>query len=273
MDVLLTWVGSHDPGWTNPRTGRREPGPILSLLQSRHFDAVYLLLNISRVDDFARRATEVLRLCERHFPSVRVKQRYVDLVSVTDYRELYRAMNHECQAIIKDEGREDRSYFVFLSPGTPQMQTVWVLLVQSGLLSATMIQTTPPDLLAPGAPAWRTVDLSLPDFPRVVSPGEGARRLGVLEAQRDNLLAENQRLAAELDLLRAGAGAPQDEAEVIPNGFSLREYLAAQERALCVRALRQASGNAAAAARLLGVEPAAFRARAATLRIRERRRR
>lgn len=271
MDVLLTWVGSHDPAWRNHRTGRQEPGPILSLLKSRRFDAVYLLLNISDHDDFAARATAVLRACERYFPTTRVKQRPVDLVSVTDYRELYRAMNHECQAIIKEEGRKDRVYFVFLSPGTPQMQTTWVLLVQSGLLPATMIQTTPPDLLAPGAPPWRTVDLSLPDFPQVVSPGETARRLGMLEAQRDNLLAENQRLSAELALARAGAGAPGGDA--IPDGFSLRDYLAAQERAMYTRAYQQAGGNAAAAARLLGVEPAAFRARAATLGIRPRRRR
>jgi hypothetical protein len=269
MDILLTWVGSHDPTWPNPRTKREELGPILSLLQGRRFDAVYLLLNFSKVDNFAKRATGVLRLAERHFPEVRVKQRPVELVSVTDFRELYRVMNHECQAILKEEGREDRNYFAFLSPGTPQMQTVWVLLVQAGLLPARMVQTTPPDLLAPGAPTWREVDLSLADFPQVVSPGETAQLVGVLEAQRDNLQAENQRLSAEVELLRAGGNVSEEEG--IPKGFQLREYLVAQERAMYVRALQQSGGNASEAARLLGVEPAGFRARAANLQVRERR--
>jgi hypothetical protein len=59
MDVLLTWVGARDPGWDNPRTRARrsgqEPGPILSLLQSRPFDVVYLLYNIpADTDNFSQ---------------------------------------------------------------------------------------------------------------------------------------------------------------------------------------------------------------------------
>jgi len=271
MDVLLTWVGSRDPLWVNPRTGEREPGPILSLLKVRPFDAVYLLLNFSRVEDFPRRATAVLRACELHFPSMKMKQKPVELISVTDYREIFRVTNHVCQKILEEEGREGREYWVYLSPGTPQMQTVWVLLVQSGLLPARMIQTTPPDLLAPGAPPWRQVDLSLPDFPQVVNAGETPRLVGVLQAQNENLQAANRRLEADLGSLRAGAMAPMDQE--IPAGFRLRDYLLAQERALYVRALEQSHGNAADAARLLGVEPAALRARAATLGVRPRRRR
>jgi hypothetical protein len=46
MDVLLTWIGSRDPLWKNPRTGSNEPGPVLSLLARRRFDIVYLLFNL-----------------------------------------------------------------------------------------------------------------------------------------------------------------------------------------------------------------------------------
>lgn len=269
MDVLLTWVGSRDPMWRNPRTGQRQPGPILSLLQHRQFDAVYLLLNFSQVEDFPQRATAVLRACELYFPSIRAKQRPVELISPTDYCEIFRVTNHEVQRILREEGREEREYFVYLSPGTPQMQTIWVLLVQSGLLPARMIQTTPPDLMAPGAPPWREVDLSLPNFPQVVNPGETTRLIGVLEAQNSNLRAEKRRLEAEVELLRSGASRAVDG--VIPPGFRLRDVLAAQERAFFVQALEQAGGNAAGAALLLGIEPAAFRARAVTLGVRPRR--
>ncbi len=271
MDVLLTWVGARDPAWQNPRTGRLEPGPILSLLRSRRFDVVYLLLNLfSPVDDFRRRATAVLRNCERHFPSVRVSQKPVDLVSVTNYREIFHLTSDVVQGILDEEGRDGRRYFVYLSPGTPQMQTVWVLLVQSGLLPAQMIEATPPDLLEPGAPTWREVDLSIQDFPQVVNPGETVRLMSVLQAQNDNLLAENRRLRAEVELLRTG-GALLSEGG-IGEGFRLREYLMAQERVFYVRALEQCKGNASEAARLLGIEPAALRARAVTMGIRRRRR-
>ncbi|MBI3965050.1 MAG: hypothetical protein HY329_05380 [Chloroflexi bacterium] len=271
MDVLLTWVGARDPVWRNPRTGNVEPGPILSLLGSRHFDVVYLLLNLdSRVGDFRQLATGVQRACERQFPSVRVRQIPVDLVSVTDYREVFRVTNHVCQRLLDEQGRAGHSNYVYLSPGTPQMQTVWVLLVQSGLLPARLIEATPPDLLAPGNPPWREVELELEDFPQIVAPGETTRLLGVLRAQNDNLAAENRRLRAELELLRAGA--PARESASLPPDFRLPDYLTAQERALYTQAFEQAGGKAAEAARLLGIDPARFRARAATLGIRSRRR-
>ena len=188
MEILLTWVGSRDPAWDNPRTRQREFGPILALLQSRHFDTVYLLFNLDSAADhdgltFPRRATTVQRWCERNMPSTTIRQQPLNIISVIDYRELYRVTNDTCQRLLMDEGRDGHSYFVFLSPGTPQMQTIWVLLVQSGLLPARMIATTPQDLVAPGYPIWQEVDLSMPSFPQVVSPGETARVLGVLEAQ------------------------------------------------------------------------------------------
>ena len=89
--------------------------------------------------------------------------------------------------------------------------------------------------------------------------------------QNDNLIAENRRLRATVDLFEAGGGSRVDG--VIPEGFQLRTYLAAQERLWYVRALDAAGGVAADAARLLGIDPAAFRARAASLGLRSRRRR
>src|SRR5579864_5477849 len=104
-NVLLTWVGSHDPTGLNPRTRKEEIGPILSLLCERQFDVVYLLLNLySKADDFRERATLVLRVCHRNWPKMRVVQRPLDVISVTDHRELYRVMNDTCQGILRAEG-------------------------------------------------------------------------------------------------------------------------------------------------------------------------
>jgi hypothetical protein len=270
MDVLLTWVGSRDPGWNNPRTKKFEPGPILSLLDARRFDRIHLLFNLfSPVDDFRKRATDLQRVIDRRLKGTTVVQKPVDLVSVIDYIELFRVANDSVQAILGEyRGRNDADFFVYLSPGTPQMQAVWILLVQSGLLPAHMIEGTPPDLLAPGAPRWREVNLSIPNFPQVANPNETARMIGILQAQNDNLLAQNQMLAGENAALKAGANLLGDE---ITESFSLPAYLVAQERALFVRALHEAAGNAAEAARRLGITPAAFRARATTLGVRARR--
>jgi hypothetical protein len=269
MEVLITWVGARDPFWFNSRTNREEPGPILSLLTNRQFGAVYLLLNLdSESDDFRRRATAVLRACQRLFPTVRVRQKPVDLVSVTDYREIYLVTNQVCQEVLQEEGRKDRDYYVYLSPGTPQMQTVWVLLVQSGLLPARMIQATPPDLMPPGEPSWKEVNLDLPEFPQVINPGETVRLVGILQAQNVNLSAENRRLHAELEAIRANIHGEQFP--LLGPEFSLPGYLQSQERVLFTLALERAGGNAAKAARLLGIAAPAFRARAVTLGVRPR---
>jgi hypothetical protein len=271
QEVLLTWVGARDPGWENPRTGQLEFGPVLSLLAARHFDIVYLFFNLeSNTVDFRQKANEVLRLAQKKLPDVEVRHRPVDVVSVIDYRELYRVVNRECQSIQR-ELTEESNLFVYLSPGTPQMQTTWVLLVQSGLLNATMLDTTPREFLCPGIPVWRTVDLTLDDFPKVISPGVERETLGVLEAQLDNLASENIRLQAELDLCRTPG--PTVLADALGEGFSLRGTLREQEAALYRLALLRTDGNGAEAARLLGVEPPAFRARAATLGVRPRLRR
>ena len=81
QNILLTWVGSHDPTGWNPRTKSTELGPILSLLQQREFDAVYLFINVfSGYDDFRKRATEVLLVCRRDRPRMRVSQKPLDII-------------------------------------------------------------------------------------------------------------------------------------------------------------------------------------------------
>jgi hypothetical protein len=270
-NILLTWVGSHDPVGRNQRTKKDEIGPILSLLQQREFDAVYLFVTIfDEFDDFRKRATDVLRICRRDRPRMRVSQKPLDIISVTDHRELYRAMNDTCQEILREEGLAGKQYYALLSPGTPQMATVWVLLVQSGLLPAKMLITTPPDLLPEGQTVrWKEIDLSLPDFPQVVTPGETQRLLGILEAQNDNLRSENLRLRGELELLKSGSGRELDG--LLLEGFSLPEHMVAQERAYYELAMSQADENAAAAARLLGLQAHTFRAGAERLGLRSRR--
>lgn len=270
MDILLTWVGARDP--FRERTGNT-PGPILSLLAAKRFDAMYLLCN-PREDvkpSFYARATEVTRYCQLHFHHITVRQKPIDLVSVTDHREIFHATNQICQQIIEEEGSENRRFFIFLSPGTPQMQTVWVLLVRSGLLDATMLEATPPELVSPGGQIWREVDLSFTDLPTIVSPGKLARELASIQAQNENLSASNRRLTAEIGLLQTGAASLTDSD--IPENFSLPKFLDAQEYAHYEKATRQARGHATEAARLLGIAAPTFRARAQTLGVRTRKRR
>ncbi len=269
MDTLLTWVGTRDPEWINTRTRKQEAGPILSLLRARRFDDVQFLVDVDN-KDMGQRSAAVVRQLRRVAPDTRVRQRPVRLFSVTDYVEIFRVTNAACQDILADR-RPDDQLFVYLSPGTPQMQTVWVLLVQSGLLPARMLDATPPDQHLGDRPYWREVDLTLQDFPQVVDPGEYARHIGVLQARNANLEAANRALHDKLTTLQDEAHTTNGAIDVIPDDFNLDLYLVARERIWYERALVECGGNAAEAARRLRVHPHTFRARAEALGLRPRR--
>ncbi len=269
MDVLLTWVGSRDPTWFNPRTKRDEPGPILSLLSARRFAAIYFLVNLfGSPNDYATRATALLRECRKLYPAMRVTQKVVDVVNVTDYTEVFHATRQTCEEIVNDEGNQERSYYVYLSPGTPQMQTVWFLLVQSKILPAKMLTATPLDLATPGVPFWRPVDLDGSDLPTVVPPS-GDNELRLLRSQNENLRLENLFLKAQLTQNQAEPSAYPGQQ--LSEGVGLSDYLKAQEIEIIIRALDSQAGNASAAAKSLGLKPHTLRARLLALGIRSRR--
>lgn len=283
MNVLYTWVGAHDPAWRQQPPGdpREIEGPILTalrgapaLLGGASFDRVYVFLTPGAGDqDFAARATRLVRICAQHLPQIEVKQRPVDLASPIAYEEIYRTVNHELKRIAAEDGLTQRNArsFVLLSPGTPQMQMTWILLVRSGLFKARMIEATPPRFRVPTVAPIREVKLQLvADYPRILTPEAAHRELGVLQERSRNLSEERDILRAEVASLRR-SGAASSDAPLEP--MDLAAHLVEQERALYLRALRQVDGNAAGAARLLNVQPGTFRARAETLGVLDRRRR
>jgi hypothetical protein len=204
-------------------------------------------------------------------------------VDPTDYVEVYRATHDVCHRILDAEAEERRRceasggrwrYYVYLQPGTGQMQTVWVLLVQAGLLPATMLSSPEGRYRLPSEPPWREVTLTLTDFPAVVSPDELERRLGVLQSQNESLRRTVQALEAELAVARAaqhGGAASEADGTVIPPGFSWLTYREALERRYYALAYEQAGGDVPRAAALLGLPQPTFRAGAARLGIRARR--
>lgn len=282
MNVLFTWVGAHDPTWQLPPPNNRTPveGPIVTalrgapaLLGDHGFDRVYLLLTPGVADqDFAARATSLLRLCAREMPRLELRQRPVELASPVAYEEIYRAVNHELKRIAAEDGltqRTSRSW-VLLSPGTPQMQMTWVLLVRSGLFKARMMEATPPRFRRPTAAPVREVKLQLADYPRIMTPEEAHRELGVLQERSRNLASECDILRADLASLRRSGKSSSSVETLAP--MNLPAHLLEQEKAFYLRALGQ-SKNATEAAALLGLSSGTFRARAAALGIRDRKRR
>ena len=141
--ILLSFVGNHDP------LGDQEGnfGPVLSLLQERRFDHVFLFWTDSRFLTIAKevevRARDFLDTTRFHFIPI-------ELESVIDYVELFQKMEGAVEGIKTVSLPPGASWSILLDPGTPQMQTCWFLLVKAGIIPALLLRGFLPGL--PEAP-------------------------------------------------------------------------------------------------------------------------
>lgn len=121
--VLLSWIGRTDiRASADPSTVGI--GPVAQAVQARTFDEVWLMTDYpeSEVAGFL----EWLR--ERTPALVKVFQE--PLSGPTDFGEIYEAATRTCTAAIKSQQDETKLTF-HLSPGTPAMAAVWVILAKT----------------------------------------------------------------------------------------------------------------------------------------------
>lgn len=139
MDSMLySFVGNHDPAaMPHPQ---EDPGPVLSLLRSRGFSHVVLFLTNS---SYGERARVIQQVITREQPGITFSFVELSLESVVDYQEIYTGLTAALRRL-EEALPGSRERCVLLDPGTPQMQTVWFLLVHSRVLPAVLLQGIPP---------------------------------------------------------------------------------------------------------------------------------
>lgn len=112
--VLICWVGGNDlEAVTGPGHG-----PIYSTLSQMSFDRVVLL------NAYPDKDVEAYRSWLEANTSVAVELHAESLSSPVDYREIYQAANKHLSQLVQTGVQLS----ILLSPGTPAMQAVWVLL-------------------------------------------------------------------------------------------------------------------------------------------------
>lgn len=177
--ALITWS---DRGATGPIPsyhGRRpdtDPGPILRLLTRWEscpaYDAAWVLTTPAGE---ARART----LCKQ------IEQRagkatccVLPIEDPSDHEQLFQALGPLLQRIDRRHPSDRWHRDVLLSAGTPQMQTLWVILVQAGLLGARMLQVIPEAFVPKPHPSpVREVRLEIEGFPEIRALRDEVRRL------------------------------------------------------------------------------------------------
>ena len=120
--VLLAWIGQTD---LDCASGQRPgPGPIGSVVAARTFDALVLLTNYPAPENRAF----VDWLVEEGAPSIHLRTEA--LSDPTDYGAIHAAAVRAFD-FTRDEFGADADLAVHVSPGTPAMQAVWVLLAKT----------------------------------------------------------------------------------------------------------------------------------------------
>ena len=128
--TLLAWIGHADLKAAGGDTAG--VGPIANALHALEFDRVVLLSDYSESDTKAY----VKWIGKR--TKADVLTRMTPLSSPTDFGEIYTAASEACA----EEQRKSRTLTFHLSPGTPAMAAVWILLAKTRFPAA-LIESSP----------------------------------------------------------------------------------------------------------------------------------
>ncbi len=149
-EILVSWIGGNDlqanPEHDNCHKGL---GPLLATLKDRKFSHACLIYNYSKPEvkpylDWLKTQTDT-----------EIQAEYIALTSPTDFSEIYQAANATLKQLWQSTTNHKIS--ILLSPGTPAMQAIWILLgktrypvnfIQSSIQQGVQDVTLPFDIAA-----------------------------------------------------------------------------------------------------------------------------
>ncbi|WP_018952680.1 sigma-54 interaction domain-containing protein [Thioalkalivibrio sulfidiphilus] len=122
MTTLLTWLGNTDLR-ASEGSASDQPGPILNALQARSFSSVHLLS-----DHDKERTARFITWLQEHFTG-QIAPHHVTLTNPTSFEDIYREAVRVVGKVSAQAPDEELTFH--LSPGTPAMAAIWVLLAKT----------------------------------------------------------------------------------------------------------------------------------------------
>jgi len=198
MDILLTFAGNRDPFNLEVVKGVFTDGPVLTLLAERSFAAIHIFTTPNTLPNAQQLQQEIAA----RSGDCRTRIHNIDIPDPTDYEALFLRMSGLSREILEEYRDQKSVCFIATASGTPQMQTVWFLLAQSGLVPATLLKITPPRFLRPGQKAVSEIRLSLKSFPRITLPSPETLEIAATYLRKEKLEAEREELVREFSGLQ-----------------------------------------------------------------------
>jgi transcriptional regulator with PAS, ATPase and Fis domain len=118
VKTLVSWIGGHD--LNSIGTEGLDRGPVVSTLSAQTFNRVELLYNYPEDE-----VKPYLLWLEKQ-TDIRINARHVKLSSPVHFGEIYLSVNGLLEKLFDENDKQDLN--ILLSPGTPAMLAIWVLL-------------------------------------------------------------------------------------------------------------------------------------------------
>jgi len=145
--------------------------------EESRYDAVWVL-SVPAGEEPSRALVDQIKQTNKASGAPRVELRVLNVDDPSDYEKLFRALGPLVTEAPRAFPAETWEIDVLLSAGTPQSQTLWVILVQAGLLRARMLQVIPAAFVPHVSPkAIREVVLDIEGFPEIRALQSEVQRL------------------------------------------------------------------------------------------------
>ena len=122
-DFLISWIGATD---LRAQQGEAKTGlgPIAQAAIKREYDQIVL------INDYGESEAKKFSAWLRSHSNAEITIQHFTLASPTDFGEIHQAVTKAVTSIIQQYG-EDANLTFHLSPGTPAMAAVWILLAKT----------------------------------------------------------------------------------------------------------------------------------------------
>jgi len=188
MRLLLTWSDRsllQSPSSHHGERPKHDRGPVLRLLEQEESRGAYDAAWVLTTPPQSKPTETLVEAMRTYVPEV--DRHVLPVDDPSDHEQLFRQLLPIIGRI--PEGAEVTTV---LSAGTPQAQTLWVLLVKSGMLPARMVQVVPPAFVPhPHPKAVREVTLDIPGFPEIRALREEVVQLRALERARSGMVGSS----------------------------------------------------------------------------------
>ncbi|HBC76801.1 MAG TPA: hypothetical protein DC017_18520, partial [Candidatus Wallbacteria bacterium] len=129
--ICLSWIGTHDPKFGDGG------GPIIALLESPHaddFDELHLLYNFGQ--PLEKHKDEYRRHISKKYAKNKMVVFHEHELNPTDYNRIYEISTGIMKSLLKKYSNKKIKWHFHTSPGTGQMNAIWVLLSKTRKLAA-----------------------------------------------------------------------------------------------------------------------------------------